>query len=68
MSIPIEVALAFPEVRGVHRGRGQVWALIFGECSVREEREVKIAWRMTGGDGPLNAYATGPDGRRVTPL
>jgi hypothetical protein len=57
----------FRELRGVPPDDGELWALIFGNYPARQDREIKIAWRMTG-DGPLTLHATGPRGRRVAPL
>ena len=57
---------SFPELRGVVPD-GELWALIFGDYPPRQGREIKIVWRMTG-EGAVALSATGPTGRRITPL
>jgi hypothetical protein len=43
-----------------------LWALLFFGGSPRVDRQVKIAWRMTG-TGPFRLAAVGPGGLRLRP-
>ncbi|HLU71997.1 MAG TPA: hypothetical protein VKZ82_07440 [Nonomuraea sp.] len=53
----------FPEVRGSAED-AELWGLLFGEVPFKAGTEVKVVWRMTG-DGPVEASATGPGGKRA---
>lgn len=55
------------ELRGVGADGGELWTLLFGNYPARQDRPIKIAWKMAG-RGPLTLYATRPGGSRVDPL
>jgi hypothetical protein len=59
--------IGFLEIQGDMHSDGELWALLFfGEAHVQEE--LKIVWRLTGGEGPVTVQAALDDGTTAAPI